>query len=98
MEKIRIDKVNLREAKAIRQQLDAEHLPTVPCPRCLGWGRITDDWTMGHLMRILRNKMGLTANEVGRRMGLSEATISRMESGQRRWTPARIEEYKKAVE
>ena len=92
------NKVNLREARKIRQALDMLDGPTVLCPRCSGLGRITDDQAMGRLMRILRNKMGVTALEVGERLGKSEATISRMESGQRRWTPARVEEYRKAVE
>lgn len=72
-------------------------IPYACCPRCSGTGRELDHQLIGSRLREMRQERGITAHHVAQEMGLSPAMICEMESGERRWTLDRIEEYQRIL-
>lgn len=68
------------------------------CPKCGGTGRIDDDREIGAEMRRLRERAGLAAYEVARRLGCSPAYVSDLELGKRTWNAERMARFKAACQ
>lgn len=52
-----------------------------------------DHVATGRLMREARKSLGISLREMARRMDVSAPFLSDLESGQRNWTAARIEQW-----
>lgn len=67
----------------------------VPCPSCLGTGRVPDHARLGCQARNRRQAYDLNQIELARRMRISVTYLSELERGRRKWN---LELWRKLVE
>ncbi len=71
---------------------------TEPCKTCGGFGTMPHRATTGKRMRRLRDAKGVSRNAIAEAMKLSPTFISLLESGNQRWSNARVAAFIKALE
>lgn len=64
------------------------------CPKCFGRGKVPDHRKIGRAARHRRMRAGLTLQQAGDALGVSDTFLCLLEHGKRSWT---MELYKKAM-
>jgi len=71
-------------------------LKTQSCHCCDGSGKEIDSIALGHELRSLRNRKGLTQDCVALHMKISNTYLSELERGGRRWNTDLAARFRKA--
>lgn len=58
---------------------------TMPCPRCNGKGKVTSPESIAAAKRVIRKATGLSLRQFAKRMRISAAFLSDLETGRRHW-------------
>jgi len=72
--------------------------PLVACPTCRGSGVVLDSKAVGNEVRRKREATGVSLNKFAKRAGMSNAHLSMLETGKRRWTPERYRQVLSEIE
>ena len=69
-----------------------------PCHCCRGTGQENDHVAIGKNLRKLRESKGIKQLYVAEKLNVSQAYLSDLEAGRRRWSEVMIKSYKQVVE
>jgi transcriptional regulator with XRE-family HTH domain len=68
------------------------------CPHCFGSGLVINQARLGQQMRQLRQQAGMQAQEMAKRLKVSDAYICRLEAGTRNWSKPFADAYRAQLE
>lgn len=71
--------------------------PKRPCRKCGGTGKESDPVAIGHSMRRLRQRWGVSLREMARRLDISAPYLSDLELGKREWTEEKISTFRRKL-